>query len=178
MSATGTKLGRSLWWAGRGLLAAVVLGLTPTLDAEQVDFDRFLHAIAQVETGGNQHSIGRHGERGLYQIGAVTWRQHSRLPFYRAHDPEAARQVALKHLRWLHDGLLRNRIQPTPELLAMAWNCGLSATINRRIPKRTYDYAGRVTNLYRRAVVIDRKALVNRKHYCWLTMQRQTMGAT
>ncbi len=38
-------------------------------------------------------------------------------------------------------------IDPSPFNIAMAWNCGLGAVIQGRVPSVTYNYAQRVVNL-------------------------------
>jgi soluble lytic murein transglycosylase-like protein len=109
--------------------------------------DAFLRAIAEVETGNNPRKVGRSGERGLYQFRQNTWRQHTRRPFYDAHSPAVAHDVATRHYEWILQSLQRNGQRPTPYMIAAAWNSGVSRVSSGRIPASTRDYAQRVVNL-------------------------------
>ena len=136
--------------AALGLAAAVWMGSTEQLSAaEVVDFEMetFLRAIAEVETGGNSRAIGRRGERGMFQFTRTTWRLHTRRAFADAHNPSVAFDVAAQHYEWLYNGLIRNGRQPSPYLLAAAWNAGLSRVVNGQLPRSSRDYATRVVNI-------------------------------
>lgn len=136
--------------AAIGLAASLWLGTGEHLSAaEAVDGEReaFLKAIAEVETGNNPRAIGRRGERGMYQFTRTTWRLHTRRNFADAHSPAVSAQVAALHYDWLYEGLLRNGKQPTPFLMAAAWNAGLSRVVNGQVPRSSRDYATRVVNI-------------------------------
>lgn len=109
--------------------------------------DTFLRAIAEVETGGNARAVGRKGERGMFQFTRTTWRLHSQRAFADAHIPSVSFDVAARHYDWIYDGLLRNGRQPTPYLMAAAWNAGLGRVINGPLPRSSRDYASRVVNI-------------------------------
>lgn len=88
--------------------------------------DRFLWAIAQVESGGNPRAVGSLGERSRYQFTAATWRQHTPQSFERAGtDGALADAVARRHLAWLRAQLSLMGEVETPQLLAAAWRYGL-----------------------------------------------------
>jgi soluble lytic murein transglycosylase-like protein len=146
LTAPRARLGRTTC-----LLLALLLWVGATTSAraatEALDRDAFLKAIAEVETGGNARAVGRRGERGMYQFRLATWRQHTNQAFYSAHNPATSYNVAVKHFQWLHDGLVRNGREPTPYLMAAAWNAGLTRALGGTLPRSTRDYASRVTNL-------------------------------
>lgn len=109
--------------------------------------DAFLRAIAEVETGNNPRKVGRLGERGQYQFRLATWRQHTKRPFGEAHSPSIAHAVASRHYDWILQTLQRNGKQPTPFMIAAAWNSGVTRVSSGRIPAVSRDYAQRVVNL-------------------------------
>lgn len=153
LSVVATRV--SLRFASRtgalALILALGLGSTSLARARSaqsiIDRDAFLSAIAEVETGGNVHAVGRHGERGQYQFRKNVWRQYTTRSFFDAHNPTLSYYVALKHFDWLYDGFLRNGRTPTPYLMAAAWNGGLSRTLSGRLPSSTRSYAQRVSNI-------------------------------
>lgn len=144
---------RFRWARPIGLCLVAVLTLAATENVRAAnpvsDLDRraFLAAIAEVETGGNARAVGRNGERGLYQFRSIVWRQYTTRSFYDAHNPTLSYQVAVKHFEWLSEGFRRNGKEPTPYMLAAAWNSGLSRTLSGRLPASTRSYAQRVSNL-------------------------------
>jgi len=136
--------------AAAGFALALWLGNSqPVLAAEvsRVERETFLKAIAEVETGGNARAIGRKGERGMFQFTRTTWRLHSKRAFADAHIPSVSFDVAAQHYDWLYDGLIRNGRQPTPYLIAAAWNAGLGRVVNGQLPRSSRDYASRVVNI-------------------------------
>jgi soluble lytic murein transglycosylase-like protein len=140
----------------RGRLGAVLLAaflwlaagnLSHAAGQQALDREAFLRAIAEVETGGNSRAVGRRGERGMYQFGRTTWRQYTSRPHSDAHIPVVAHGIAVRHFDWLQAELARNGRQPTPYLMAVAWNGGVGRAIGGRAPFATRDYATRVSNL-------------------------------
>ena len=120
------------------------------VDAFRVTVDRrtFLRAIGEVESGGRDHAVGSAGERGRYQLTRGVWAQHTLADFKLAHRPGFAYAVAEKHFDWLLGGLLAADYPANVRFMAAAWNAGLSAVVNRRVPKESWEYADRVENLY------------------------------
>ena len=100
-----------------------------------------------VENPTNQTAYGSKGELGPYQFRSSTWRMYSSKPFRMANDRDTADQVAAKHYEWIKDHLKAAGIDANSYNIALAWNCGITAVINGRIPMQTYQYAERVTNL-------------------------------
>jgi hypothetical protein len=47
---------------------------------------------------------------------------------------------------WIKRGLLRNGLEASPFTIALAWNAGLTAVIERRVPAVSRGYASRVVN--------------------------------
>jgi hypothetical protein len=128
-----------LLFGGAGTLAANA--------AEPMSRWATLEAIHRLENPRNLTRPGPYGELGAYQFRAATWRMHTTEPFHRALDREAADRVAVKHYEWLKRGLERAGVPATAYNIALAWNGGLSATINRRAPRVAHDYAQRAENI-------------------------------
>jgi len=102
-----------------------------------------LWAMSQVETGGNPHARGAAHERTAWQV----------TPAVRALYPAdwTDEQVAVAHLRKLERALRSHGVEPTARNLALAWNAGLTATVERRASVRKRDHADRVDNLFKEA---------------------------
>jgi len=132
-----------------GLVAFLLLGLV----AQASDRWETLRAINWVENPTNHKRRGAFGELGPYQFRPQTWRMHTKKPFAWAVEREHADEVAVKHHEWLRRELREAGIDPSPYNIALAWNSGLGAVTNGRVPRVTYDYANRVANL-----VADQKA--------------------
>lgn len=123
------------------ILALILLTFNPAPPVEQIDDARFLRCILAVE--GNDWSIPCGG----YGLLPITWRQHSRLPYFGARNPVLARQVALCHLKWLKRSLIRAGYKADVYELACAWRWGLQGG-RKVMESRKNDYAIRVDNLY------------------------------
>jgi hypothetical protein len=104
----------------------------------------FLSDVALVETGNNPRAVGSKDERGLYQFTRQTWRQHTKLSHYKAHDPSYSKQIAKKHYDWLYNNLSLKGYPPSAYWLAVAWNTGLKRTVTGRFPRISRRYAERV----------------------------------
>lgn len=128
------------------LLVLLLSGLLPAAEAA-ADRVEVLRAINWVENPTNHTRRGSRGELGPYQFMPHTWKLHTNKSFQLAVVREHADEVAAKHYEWLRRGLERAQIDPSPYNIALAWNSGLSAVINGRVPMVTYNYAQRVTNL-------------------------------
>ena len=118
--------------------------------------DRLLDAIAQVESGGDAHAVGKLGERGAWQFTRATWYDACKrgglgpITFLRAHHSITARLVASAHLHYLQEEL-RCALgrAPQPREVYCAWNLGLSGFAHRRYayrrcPRATREAALRV----------------------------------
>lgn len=131
-------------------LLAVVIGLFVSgVSAASASEMRWatLEAIHKLENPNNLTRPGPHGELGAYQIRPSTWRMHTKTPFYKANSRAESDIVAVRHYEWIKEGLVRNGVSATPYNIALAWNGGLSATINGKAPRAAHDYARRATNL-------------------------------
>lgn len=82
-----------------------------------------LRAISMVETGGNSHAVGQHGERGEF---AMT-------PAVAAECGGYGRLEAERHARWIEKQLLIAGIDPQPFNLALVRSCAAT----RRWPPTT-----------------------------------------
>ena len=126
-----------------GLVASLLLSVT----TEASDRWETLRAINWVENPTNHARRGAFGELGPYQFRPQTWRMHTRKPFEWAVERVHADEVAVKHYEWLRRELREAGIDPSPYNIALAWNSGLGAVTSGRVPRVTYDYANRVSNL-------------------------------
>lgn len=72
---------------------------------------------------------------------------HTQKPFQLALDRAESDKVAVKHYEWIRRGLERRGMPVTPYNVALAWNAGLSAVINGKVPASSRHYGMRVSNL-------------------------------
>lgn len=114
----------------------------------RLDRRAFLRAIDQVESGGRDGARGADGERGRYQITRRVWASYTNTPFIHAHRRDLAHAVAEQHLDWIVNQLDLAGWPSDAEACAMAWNAGLTATVNNHLSPASRDYAERVRNLY------------------------------
>jgi hypothetical protein len=128
-----------------GVIALVLAALLPSMQGAGVWAT--LEAIHQIENPRGVMRPGARGELGPYQFRAETWRMHTTVPFARAVERAESDLVAVKHYEWLSRGLARAGMETTPYNIALAWNGGLSATVNRRAPAAAHAYAQRAQNL-------------------------------
>ncbi len=131
------------------------------LDAEQ-NAARLVDAIIQIESNGDALKVGRHGERGLMQIKAGTWRDMTvrlfgaPLPFEQAFDPALNRRVGIAYLAFLQESILpRHADWKSDErsLLLAAYNAGPGRLRQAgfdlaRMPLQTQDYVDRAGALH------------------------------
>lgn len=132
-------------WLSRTLLLALFLSVGSSLYAAE----RWatLEAIHQLENPRNLTRPGPRGELGAYQFRSATWRMHTSLPFQHALDRKVSDAIAVKHYEWLKRGLEKASVPPTPYMIALAWNGGLSGAISGKAPPVAHDYASRAANL-------------------------------
>jgi len=121
-----------------------------------------VESVVQIESAGNPRTIGKHGERGLMQIKAGTWRDvthklfGSRVSFDRAFEPKLNRQVGAAYLADLQVFLAKHRrLWKADErsLLLACYNAGPERVRQagfdlRRVPARTRDYVTRGSALH------------------------------
>ena len=136
------------------VVALLLLGCT----AEAQDNARLLAAIGTVETGMIRKVKGDHGlAYGAYQQHARSWVDgNARLaaeglptyPLGQWRDATAQDMVAAALLRVIRDRLrVRGIFNPTPEVIALCWNKGVTGAAARNFLPN--DYAIRVGNIYR-----------------------------
>ncbi len=106
-----------------------------------------LQAIHWIENPTESVAPGRFGELGAYQFRRSTWQMHTKQPFHLATNRAESDKVAVAHYEWIKRGLERNGIEASPFNIALAWNAGLSAVVERRVPSVSRGYASRVVNL-------------------------------
>lgn len=106
-----------------------------------------LEAIHCVENPRNRQTPGPCGELGAYQFRADTWRMYTSRPFSEALDRRRSDEVAVRHYDWLKAALERNGVEASVFNIALAWNAGVSAVVNGRVPSVSRAYASRVQNI-------------------------------
>ena len=131
------------------------------LNAEQ-NATRLVDAIIQIESNGNPSKVGRHGERGLMQIKAGTWRDMTirlfgkPLSFDQAFDPVLNRRIGTAYLAFLQEQILPRQHEWRADertLLLAAYNAGPSRLAKSRfdlalMPSQTQDYVERASALH------------------------------
>lgn len=120
------------------ILTLLLAMLGPVSLWAHVDRDALIDAIGIVETGGRAQ-IGAHGERGVYQL----------TPAVRRIVGGEDRDAALRWLDLLETRLMANHIDLNPFNIALAYNGGVGGLVRGRAPMASYDYALRVTTMYR-----------------------------
>jgi hypothetical protein len=110
-----------------------------------------LDAISMIESGNNDHAIGRLGEVSRYQILPHIWRSYTTSRSYA--DPIQARHVAHRHLEHL-ETLFRKKAgrEPTEFERYVVWNAGVSYYASKgfsrwRVPDVIRERAERFVNL-------------------------------
>lgn len=114
---------RARWlalWLGWFCLTAQADGPWDTLDQAAL-----LHAIATVESGGDDRARGPDGEVSRYQLIPAMWRQYAPEEPAAWQDPEVARRVAVAHCEQLWRELPPSRRQL--DWLLLAWHRGTPA---------------------------------------------------
>ncbi len=153
---------------------------TGTADIEQ-NAALLVEAIIQIESNGDARMVGSHGERGLMQIRAGTWRDMTTrlfdkpLPFDQAFDPALNRRVGTAYLAFLQERILLRQAEWKSDersLLLAAYNAGPGRLIQSgfnlaRMPGQTRDYVERASALHNtrlddRAAAIRHRLLATR----------------
>ena len=141
--------------------AARPIPVSAPVDAGQAAA-RLIEAVIQIESGGDPLKIGRHGERGLMQIKAGTWRDMTirlfgkPLPFDRAFEPALNRRIGTAYLAFLQERLLPRQAEWRADeraLLLAAYNAGPGRLAESgfnlsRMPAQTRDYVARASALH------------------------------
>jgi hypothetical protein len=123
--------------------------------------ERYLDALAMIESGSDHHAQGRAGERSAWQIRPQTWQYTSKLrqrsgldvhPFSAVTRSDIARAYAKTLLEDHSRRFLQEHGRlPTPGELYGLWNLGFTGFHRRgslaRCPALTRDAAQRLTNL-------------------------------
>ena len=115
----------------------VVLLVPRAAQPQQIEWPRFVNAVAHAETGNNHRAVGAKGERGAWQFREATWEEISRrrravfTEFwsfrYGAHQPVHARIYASQWLSLLARELhCRMGRPPTCADIYAAYNMGLT----------------------------------------------------
>ena len=106
-----------------------------------------LEAIHQLENPRDTEEPGSFGELGAYQFREQTWRMHTQAPFSRALDRRSSDAVAVKHYDWIKAEIERRGLVATPYRIALAWNGGIKAVLDKMPPAAAAGYAARASNI-------------------------------
>ena len=143
------------------------VSLSPALPEAPVDPQalaswHLIHAVVEVESGGNARMVGADGERGLMQIMPSVWSDTTRhlygksQSFDAAFDPRNNLRVGEAHLgvlqQWLYTHRAEWKSDPRHLLLA-AWNGGRKRLLKagfemKRLPQSVQSYADRVAAIH------------------------------
>lgn len=115
----------------------ILLMLLLASPAVALDERAILHAISLVETGGNANAIGKRKEKGMYQM----------IPAIVSEFKGSDTAAATRAIREIERRFIAAGIEPTPFLVACAWNGGCNAVVEGRIRPAAWQYAIRVQNL-------------------------------
>jgi len=128
---------------------------------DEMDLNRLVDALVQVESAGNPHCVGNHGERGLMQMKQSTWnavteRLYGRpVSFQRAFEPGMNRSMGMAYLQELRAFLASYKAGWQADertLLIACYNCGPTRVMEggfsfEGLPSLTRDYVTRVLAL-------------------------------
>jgi hypothetical protein len=134
--------------------AAAIPSGQPVADNPGVLDERRRFALSMIETGGDDHEIGRAGEVSRYQIMPSVWRHYSDSQRY--HDPETSTEVAQQHWTALYNGFKQQaRCEPTDFDMYVLWNTHYGYYANRgfkpaRLNAVVRERAQRFVNLIQR----------------------------
>lgn len=117
------------------------------LTDERFPLYAFLKAVQAVENPNNVHAPGLSGALGPYQLKAITWRQHTTLPFTDDNVWEFGEGVAVKHARWLERSLKAHDRPVNAYSMALSWRIGVEGYVGRHWDVEDTDYAQRVANI-------------------------------
>lgn len=104
---------------------------------------RYLWALGQIESGGNDFATGRNGEVGRFQCLPAVWRKATGRPLADAVNPAIASTITLAIIR---TRTKRDPAELTPSQFARAWHCPSAKRLNRE----QRDYVKRFMNLEKR----------------------------
>jgi len=100
-----------------------------------------------LENPRDSEAPGTFGELGAYQFREQTWKMHTQAPFSRALDRRSSDAVAVKHYDWIKAELERRGLLASPYRIALVWNGGIRAVLDRNPPASVADYALRASNI-------------------------------
>lgn len=129
----------------------VFLALVFTVSLHAFDDQKFLDALAEIETGNKPHLVGKSHERSSMQLSEATWYQYTTIPFRNASRPEFAgvsKNIALKHLKWIRARLAKNGHDVSVRNAALCWNLGYTRFTRGNFSRRARDYSQRCINIY------------------------------
>ena len=116
--------------------------------------DRFLKALAAVESGNNWSAVGEKGERSIYQFKRKTWYQYGNVVSFdligEARFHAWVYVIAVRHVAWIETVLESKRLPITPENVATVWRFGLAGGCRLIRLGKIPDSSQRVRTLYDR----------------------------
>ena len=128
-------------------LAVIILcALAPCKACGQTNVitDKFLDAVAMVESSGRTNAVGDGGKAlGMFQLHRAAWEDAAKIDPTLVKDyktgalnPATARRAARVYFEILSARLIRANVAPSPAALYAAYNCGFAG-----FSKRGFDLA-------------------------------------
>lgn len=125
----------------------VSLSLFTAVQARASERWATLEAIHRLENPTDSDAPGSCGELGAYQFREQTWRMYTQAPFIKALDRQSSDAVAVRHYDWLRGELERRGVEASAFRIALAWNGGIGAALDKHPGASVVDYATRAANL-------------------------------
>ena len=129
------------------MILSMIAAVSITLTNPTIEDDAYLLALAQIETGVNDHKTGPHGEVSRYQMKRWLWSHYSSSSDW--DNPEVSREVALSHLRHIKEWLRERYGHISPAAVAGVWHYGEKDFALNPIGCTRSPYAKRFSNLVR-----------------------------
>lgn len=131
-----------------------------TIYTIDIDFDRLVICVIQIESNGNPNAISPAGAIGLMQITPICLKEHNQNSPYtyrlaEMFDPTKNVDVGLFYLKRLYHYYKC----PTVEHILAAYNGGITRLRNnnwdiKKMPRETRDYVKRVLHIYKEGIDI------------------------
>lgn len=143
------------------IVCAVFLGLMYSKAyGEDIDWDKLVASVIQIESGGNPDAIGTSGEIGLMQITPIVVREWQNFCYKmkigtcslkeanELFNPTINKRIGTWYLKRLHN----HYGFKTVEEVVQAYNCGPTRAKTGKIPKSTIRYRKKVMKIYKEGI--------------------------
>ena len=118
-----------------------------------LDVLALVEAVRQAEHSALDY-VSPAGCRGVYQLSAGVWGEHSKQPHAWANSADRlavieTKRVALKHAHWIVEKALPAlNLRPSVYAAALIWRAGFGNVAKLNLTSENIDFARRVANLY------------------------------